>query len=210
MFNESINQYVVVVEPPDDYPVTLEEARLQCKVDADENSPPSHPDDPRLLSLIKSATEELDSTKGWLGRALVEQTLELVLDRFPCGKIVIPYPPLIEVISVKYNDANGDEQTLAGPSGSPPSGGDYRVVGDIEPAYIEPAYGTSWPATRGSAAVRIRFFAGYGTPDDVPNRIKEYMLHQIVEHYEYREISSMGQISRNSAIDWMLENFRIF
>lgn len=207
--SETNQQYVVVIEPPDDYPVTIEEARLQCKIDADENSPPSHPDDSLIQMLIASATDDLDGPKGWLGRALVEQTLELVLDRFPCGKIELPYPPLIDVVSVKYIDIDGEEQTLTAPSGSPASGGDYRVVADAEPGYIEPAYGTSWPATRGSAAVRIRFSAGYGAPDDVPNRIKEYMLHQIAYGYEYRESASMGQVVKNPFIESMLDNLRV-
>lgn len=207
--SETIEQYVTVVEPPDVYPVTLEEARLQCKIDADENSPPSHPDDSLVQLLITSASQELDGPTGWLGRALITQTLELVLDRFPCGKIKLPYPPLIEVLSVKYIDTDGVEQTLDPPSGSPPSGGDYRVVADAEPAYIEPVYGTSWPATRGTAAVRIRYFAGYGTQDQVPARIKEYILHQVAYGYEYRESASMGQVVKNPFIEWMLESFRI-
>lgn len=207
--SESIPKYIVVIEPPDVFPVSLEEARLVCKVDADESSPPSHPDDPYIRKLIKSNTEALDAPDGWLGRALVEQTLELVLDRFPCGKIELPFPPLAQVLSVKYIDTDGEEQELDAPSGSPPSGGDYRVVGDAEPAYIEPAYGTSWPSTRGTAAVRIRFLAGYGTPDDVPDRVKEYMMHQIAFGYTYRESASMGQVVKNPYIDAMLDGLRI-
>lgn len=207
--NENINQYVVVVDPPPEYPVTLQEARLQCKVDADENSPESHPDDALLELLIREETQALDSKDGWLGRALITQTLDLVLDRFPCNKIVLPFPPLQQVIFIRYIDTDGAEQEMEAASGSPPSGGDYRVVDDAEPAYIEPAYGTAWPATRGTASVRVRFIAGYGPAEFVPDTVKQYMLHKIAYRYEYREAASMGLVMKNPYIEHMLDNLRV-
>jgi uncharacterized phiE125 gp8 family phage protein len=209
----SNNRNVVVVAPAESYPITLEEARLQCKVDAYDGSPPTHPDDTRLESLIAAATQELDGPTGWLGRCLITQTLELILDCFPredCGKIKLPFPPLQQVVSVEYIDSDGVEQTLDPPSGSPATGGDYRLVSDMEPPYIEPVYGTTWPATRGSAAVRIQYVAGYGNAEDVPNQIKEYMMHIIALRYEYREAASMGMVVKNPYIEYMLNSFRIW
>lgn len=198
--NENIKYNVVVIDAPGEYPLTLEQVRLQCKVDAD-GSPPAHPDDDILNRLIADATGELDSVNGWLGRALITQTLELVMDRFP-SKIQLPYPPLQSVTSIKYIDSDGVEQTL--------DAANYRVVDDMEPAYVEPAYGVAWPAIRGTAAVRVRFVAGYGAADDVPDKIKQYMLHIIAYRYEYREAVSAGTVNQNPFIEYMLNNYRIF
>lgn len=196
--SEKNNQYVVKIDPPAEYPITLQEARLQCKVDTDD-------DDSRITMLIAEATDELDAIEGWLGRALITQTLELVLDRFPCGddkKIYLPYPKLQSVSSVKYLDSSGTEQTY--------DPDEYRVVNDATPPYIEPAYGTSWPSTQSvSAAVRVRYVAGYGAAEDVPARIKQYMLHMIAYRYEHPEAASMAEVIKSPYIEHMLENYRV-
>lgn len=115
------------------------------------------------------------------GRQLMTATWEYWLDAFPCHcEIELPHPPLQSVVSVKYDDGDGEEQTLDADS--------YRVLnpqGDLcQRGRIAIAAGASWPITATWAkAVRIRYVAGYGSaPGDVPELIR-FALLQLVGHF---------------------------
>lgn len=150
-----------LITPAEELPVSLVDAKKRLRVDfADE--------DTVITQLIKSATTYAER---FLGRALVPQTWELTLDAFPANEIKIPLPPLIEVVSIKYDDGAGTEQTLSVSS--------YSVDSVSQPGWVVPA--SSWPSTfDGINAVRIRFRAGYvdenspqghAVPDDIINAI---------------------------------------
>lgn len=154
-----------LITAPAEPAVSLEEAKKHLRVD--------HTDDDVLIAAyIEAATAHVDGLMGFLGRALVDQVWELVLDAFPANEIKVPLPPLIEVLSVKYDDSAGNEFTV-NPS-------DYSVDNVSEPGWILPA--GSWPATfDGINAVRIRYRAGYldtssppvtKVPEDIKSAIK--------------------------------------
>lgn len=129
--------------------------------------PSTDPSDALLTAFIGAVVGSLDpASDGWLGRALARQTWELRLDSFPSGAITFPYPPLSTVTSVKYDDADGVEQTLVADT-------DYRLFdGTPYKSRIEPVYGGTWPTARcDSESVRIRFVAGYAD-GGVPGAIK--------------------------------------
>ena len=175
-----------IVSSPDMEPVlSLEEARLHVRVDA-EGSPPTHPDDTLIQDYVQAATNEIDGVEGWLGRALVTQSWRLRLDYFPAWEIRLPLPPLQSVDAITYVDGDGVEQTLATAN--------YRVVtSDSDPGRVEPAYGLSWPATRAqSGAVAITYTCGYGAPADVPEAIRTYVRLRLGQFYEHRELVAMG------------------
>lgn len=148
---------LVLVTAPAVEPLTAAEARARLSL------PAGTPSDDVLNALIKAARQEIDGKDGWLGRALITQTWEIVLDRFPCGAIRLPLPPLQSVTSVTYFDGAAVEQTLAGSS--------YQVLAG-EPAGL--AIVGAWPALRqGRENVRIRFVAGYGASGSaVPEPIR--------------------------------------
>jgi uncharacterized phiE125 gp8 family phage protein len=135
--------------------------------------------DTTVAAWIKSARETLDGANGMLGRALITQTWELVLDGFPCGywrgchyvqpDVEMPLPRLQSVTSVKYLDANGTEQTV--------DAGVYRVITG-ERGRIALAVGSAWPTPLyGQGAVTIRFVAGYGSAgSDVPEPIRQAIV----------------------------------
>lgn len=174
---------LVLITAPETEPVSLAEARLHLRLDAS-GDPASHPDDDLVTALITAARQSLDGRDGWLGRALITQTWELRLDAFPAG-IRLPLPPLRSVTSIKYDDADGVEQTLAT---------DQYVVTADEPAVIVPAYGVTWPSTRAMPeAVRARFVAGYGdAAADVPAPIKAAILLHLGTLYRDRETVNIG------------------
>ena len=80
-----------------------------------------------------------------MGRALVDQTWELVLDGFPIATststndlaILIPKPPLIAVTQLAYDDTAGDEQIM--------NVADYYVDNVSEPGFVALNGITSWP-----------------------------------------------------------------
>jgi uncharacterized phiE125 gp8 family phage protein len=171
-----------LITAPTTYPITLAEAKLHLHVD--------HSDEDSLINLlIDSATAHVDGPGGFLGRALINQTWELVLDAFPDDEITVPLPPLIEVISVKYDNTAGNEQVLAA--------GGYKVDMASEPGRIV-STGT-WPTTIDRInAVRVRFRAGYvdtgvsPAQGKVPGDIKAGILLYLGSLYANREQVVVG------------------
>lgn len=177
-----------LITRPDDEVVTLAEAKAQLRITTSDN-------DDMIAALIEAAVAQIDPAGGgWLGRAIRPQTWELRSNGFPCYyigcgysrdfhrayELELPYPPLISVDSVKYDDGNGVEQTLVEDVG-------FRVfgLGSIGKASIAPVYGGSWPSSVrcDPESVRIRFTSGYPTdfgnspPTDIlPAPIKQAVL----------------------------------
>lgn len=138
--------------------------------------------------MIPAATAHAEK---FLGRALIDQTWELTVDAFPDDELEIPMPPLIEVVSVKYDNSAGDEQTL-----DPAS---YVVDNQSEPGWIVPA-SNSWPTVfDGINAVRVRFRAGYldsgvsPPAANVPADIKGAIALIVGTLYANRETVVVGQ-----------------
>jgi uncharacterized phiE125 gp8 family phage protein len=160
-----------VVTPPAEQPVTVEEVKIDVRVD--------HDDDAGLLeSLIKAATTEAENTARC---AFVTRTLELALDRWPAdGQIPLPMPPLAAVTAVEYIDTGNVRQQVA------PA--DYIVLSDLRPAVLMPAYGKTWPANlRAVSPIRITYTAGYGDAAAVPEIYRRLVRALVVIDYEHRE-----------------------
>jgi len=155
---------VKIITPPAEEQITLAEARLQLSLDDDGDSPPSHPLDSLIADKISAAREYCED---YLGRSLAQQTVELSLDQFyasgesSSGAIELPLPPVISITSVIYLDVDGEPITMDEDA--------YRLDNYSEPAWLFPAYGTTWPAAYAvSNAVKIRALCGYSLRDDSP------------------------------------------
>lgn len=146
---------------------------------------------------IAAATEYFDGKDGILGRALVTQKWELSMDKFPFGcEFKIPLPPLQSVESITYLDTNGDEQTLATSV--------YAVDIASEPGVVSLKYGQVWPSTLSQRnAVTVAFTCGYGTADEVPERIKSAVKLKVVDLFEQAE-------GNGKAIDSLVFGYRVF
>jgi uncharacterized phiE125 gp8 family phage protein len=175
-----------LITPPATTPVTLDEAKAHLRVVDDD-------EDAIIATYIQAAT---GSTEAFLGRALIDQTWDLVLDAFPTDtmhlEIKVPKPPLIEVTQIAYDDGNGDEQII--PSGN------YYVDAVSEFGWVVPQGGLSWPTTIDAInSVRVRFRAGYldtNSPpgNAVPGDIKSAVLLTIGSFYEQRESMVVGTV----------------
>lgn len=178
-----MGQGLTLVTGPPVEPVTLIEARTQLRLD-------STNEDPHVERLIKAAREWCEA---YTGRAFVQQTWRLTLDRFP-PVIRLPKPELRSVTSILYDDGNGAEQTLATDQ--------YVVDAGGWVGRITPAYGTTWPATYPQmGAVRVTYVAGYADDGaspltdasyraNVPEGVKQGILLVVSELFKHRELTT--------------------
>lgn len=187
-----IRRVVAPAEPV----VSLAEAKAHLRVEhADE--------DAYIHSLVQAATAHLDGWSGTLGRALVEQTWEVTLDAFPVGAIHLPLGDVIAVVSVKYDDTAGDEQTV--------SSTDYVLDNRSLDGWVVPVAAVSWPDTLDAVnAVRVRYTAGYGAASAVPAAIRHAILMLVAHWYANREaVTAGGASALPMAVDALVHPFRV-
>lgn len=162
--------------------------------------------DSEIASLITDARRAAEDE---LNRALITQTWELTLDRFPCATdhnprraIILPCPPLQSVTHIKYIDTDGATQTI--------TAAEYKVDTVTEPARIVPAYGYSWPTTRNEInAVTVRYVCGYGAASTVPPPIIRWMKCFMTTAYEQRGNVVVGDIvSKLEYVNHLLDRYR--
>ena len=124
--------------------------------------------------------------------------------------IALPYPPVISVEAITYEDAQGVDQVL--------SASGWRSTAEG----VEPAFGEIWPTGRVDAnAVRIRYRAGYVADPKadplmprVPAAITAALLLMVGDLYANREAQQVDQ-SRGTAVEnptaaALLQPFRIY
>lgn len=148
---------------------------------------------------IKAAT---DLCEEQTQEALMPQTWQLVLDRFPWGDIVLPRPPLISVDAIAYFDGDNALQTLTGS----PAQFEVVLAGQYEPARVRPSFGTCWPSTACRPdAVTITFVAGYADADDIPESYITGIALCVGELYKQRSLSV--QMPNNTPATLNLDRF---
>lgn len=182
-----------VVTPPAVQPLDWEaQVKSHLRLDSEQEKE-------RVMSVLVPAADQLARSSTNL--SLVDRTLKLTLDEFPCSDraLELPRAPLKSVTHVKYIDGNGVQQTW--------STGDYVVSGKSadypppddsppSPGLIYPAYGKTWPATRSQRnAVEVQYVAGYGaTHESIPALLRAGMLLIVGELFERREHAIVGAI----------------
>lgn len=162
-------------------------------------------DDAYIAGLVDAARGHLDGQDGILGRALINQTWDYVIDGFPpCGDIHLPLAPLVSVTSITYVDTNGESQTLDSAL--------YAVDTVSRPPRLRPAYNQIWPNTRDQMnAVTVRGVYGYGAaaaalPPGIVHAIKLIVGHL----YENREQTTTAPLKTLPAgIEALLAPFTI-
>jgi uncharacterized phiE125 gp8 family phage protein len=184
-FNQSIHSSLVQLTPPSVEPITLAQAKLQCRIDSDITA-----DDALITGLIVAARKHAEFRQK---RALVTQQWKYCLDTFPFFKswsmlgspITLPLPPVQTVDSVKYIDPAGNLDTL--------STSLYSVDVFSQPARVCPVFSQPWPISNlyTPNSVQITFHCGYGLPSDSPATIPQTtiqaMLLMIGHWYRTRE-----------------------
>lgn len=174
----------VVTVAPASEPVSLVEAKAQCRVDGT--------DDDATLNLYIGAAREF--VEEYTGTRLVSQTVLMQGSAFS-DLARLPTAPLISVSSVKYLDTDGTEQTL--------STDVWEVVTTGLDPHVRLKLNQSWPSVRpASDAVRVLAVCGYAA---LPDALKAAILIIISSWFDNRSIGPVPQ----GAID-ILANFRRF
>jgi uncharacterized phiE125 gp8 family phage protein len=185
-------------------PVTLAEARLQCKPDSDDTSW-----DAVITALITTAREQAEHDTG---RSFAAQTLELALDCFPDYEndaINLPMPPVASITSIKYTDTAGTEQTISASA--------YALSQYGESRRVAPTYGNYWPVTQNIPdAVRIRYVCGYGASGQVagytalPKAAKAALLLHIEAEYPNGGLTPTEREDKLRARDSLLSTIKVY
>jgi uncharacterized phiE125 gp8 family phage protein len=173
----------VLVTPPDLTPVSLEEAKAQCRIDHDE-------DDVLLTLLIDAATGH---TQRATGRAFVTQEWRAYFPAFTSEPLWLPLRPAQSITSVTYFDENDDTQTAAEEL--------YALYSaDLGP-HIRLTTGSTWPSVyERNDAVSVTYVAGYGDPEDVPAEARQAILLLVSTLYETREANVIGQTVQSTGV----------
>lgn len=185
--------------------ITLDEAKLHLRVR-------QGGEDTLIQSYINAAIQHLDGLDGWLGRSLGPQVLELQCS-LPSEAVSLPLPPLISLVSIKYLDADGVEQT-ADPE-------DFYLYGSEGNILAPIATSPPWSGgSRREDALRVRYNAGYAEDPEVdplvaavPDPIKTAILMMVADMYNNREtfvFGSAAPVPMSPTVEDRLFPFRLW
>jgi hypothetical protein len=196
------------ISGPAEEPVTLADAKLTLRVDHAEDDSRIQ----RMIGAAREEAEQITSRRfgpqTWelvldafestitlpappvqqaehrTGRRYGVQTWLRAYDAFPSWSSMLPDPPVSEIVSIKYDDIAGTEQTL--------DPADYRLRPHSEPAVVLPI--KSWPATLAEpGAVRITYRCGLDATDARWASLSAWMLLAIGTWYHNREAGGAVQ-----------------
>lgn len=170
-------------------PVTLAQARSQCRLVAS-GSPPTHPDDDQLEIYIAAARS---AAEDFCNRPFVQRSIAWRFDRFDSDnqQLKIPTGQVRSITSISYVDTDGNPQSFT----------DFTFLPTNLGGILVPDYNFEWPDVRGHLGdVTITFVAGYeddgASPPDltanIPVPIKSAILLYTAHLYMNREAVTDG------------------
>ncbi|NBW09345.1 MAG: hypothetical protein EBR82_15100 [Caulobacteraceae bacterium] len=173
-------------------PVTLAEAKVQCRVDTGD-------EDAYITALIATAREYVE---GILDISMITTVWEARYDTFPMWEIILPRPPMQNAsVTLVYRDEGGASQTITSGAGA------FQADFYATPGRIFPIYGSVWPAARGDEnSVMVRWSAGYGASGAaVPSILKHLILLLVAHWYESRQpVAAGGQMPIPTTFETLL------
>jgi uncharacterized phiE125 gp8 family phage protein len=190
-----MDRYKLITAPAAE-PVSLSEVKSHCRIDGTA-------EDTLLTSYLLAAREHVESLCG----PLISQVLELYLDDFPAGDVLVILKPRVSAVaSIKYTDEGGTEATLDASS--------YLTDFVSHHARVVLKSNASWPSVTLAEAngVIVRFTAGYGTQaENVPQAIKQAIMLLASSLYENRDPVVQGSTIIQElpfAVTALLANYR--
>jgi uncharacterized phiE125 gp8 family phage protein len=181
----SIRWALKLVTGPSSEPLLKADVKLHLRIDTTD-------DDAELDNLISAAREYIEVRTGL---ALLPQTWQLVLDRWPrtdrqeswpwmavpVGAILLPRYPVTAVSSIAYQGSDGSNNTM--------SSSDYVVDLVSRLPRVTLVSNKSWPSKDlvPQAGIQVQFVAGYANAATVPARVKQLMQLLIGSWYMNRE-----------------------
>lgn len=201
-----MNRTLILVEPPAELPLTLEEIKAQARIDFGD-------EDQLALRYLRAATQWIDGAGGWLGRALMPQTWELRLTGW-CAKVALPLPPALEIVSVQYLDEDGADQAV--------DAAHYRLLqGEPAVLWFRPSFDRPRLLNE-PQNVMIRYRAGYQgdiglsppqhDAEAVPEPIRQALALLVAQWFKTRETIVIGQrgMKLPNTVDALLAPYRVW
>ncbi|RVL53950.1 head-tail connector protein [Sinorhizobium meliloti] len=180
-----------LVTPPATRPVSLEEAKVQCRIDVSEAI-----ENAIIEGYIDAATQQLEKI---LDLALVTQTWEQDFATL-CRQLRLPKAPVSGTPTVKYYNAQNVEQTFAPAN--------YRVLTDLEGTYLSIPPEVDVPETFARPdAVTVQFTAG-APADEIPASLKTAILLHVAFLYQFRESSLDASVTPTGAYESLVWPFK--
>lgn len=184
---------LVQTQAPASEPISLAEAKLHCRVDADVVD-----EDGLIADLVKAAREYCETT---VFQAFALSSWRLSMDVFPPWELEVPLSPLVAVQSIQYRASEDGLLRTMDPTL-------YVVDTDARPGRLTPIWAGYWPTLRVQTnAVQISFTAGV-SPSDVPARVRQAIRLLVGHWYENREAVSSGSVGAEVklAVDALLNS----
>lgn len=173
---------LVRVTQPTVEPVSLAQAKTQCRVDTEDS-------DAYLSSLIAVARQYVEDV---CDITLLSSVWEAKYDLFPIWSINLPRPPMAPgSVTVTYRRGDGTYGTLTSDAGQ------FQVDTSVIPGRIYPNWASAWPATRGDEnSVTVRYSAGYGSDGlSLPPVVKHLCLLLVSHWFDNRSVVTSGNVS---------------
>ena len=175
----------IITVPSTELVVSIQLAKQHLRLDADDGS-----DDELIKHLIEVATERAEHH---LGRSLLTKTYKTIAEYGDKIKLV---PNLIAISSVIVTNDDDSTTTL--------TGSDYLLnQNSLVPEIV--------PMVLVEASIAVTYTAGYGTTDNIPKAIKQWVLVDLATLYENREaVMSYGVNAVPYAfVDGLLDPYRV-
>ncbi len=190
-----MSSLIKTVQPTSE-PVSLSEAQLHLRLDT-EGSPPSHPDDTLVQTLISAARENAEQYTGVTVAAATYEMESVVEDTY----VSLQTFPVNSITSVTYVDGDGATQTIAS--------SEYEINNYYRPSRLYFKNGVV------SNELKITFTAGY-TDGQTPNKfptpagVKAAILLMVGNLYENREsVSNIESFERPQSAIYLLTPHRV-
>jgi len=175
----------IITVPSTELVVSLNLAKQHLRLDTDDGT-----DDDLIKHLIEVATERAEHQ---LGRSLLTKTYKTIAEHGDKIKLV---PNLIAISSVIVTNHDDSTTTL--------TGSDYLLnQNSLVPEIV--------PMVLVEASIAVTYTAGYGTTDNIPKAIKQWVLVDLATLYENREaVMNYGVNSVPYAfVDGLLDPYRV-
>lgn len=181
-------------------PVTLEEARLAARVDADPDTGMSPLDD-FIQGAITAAREQAEHVTG---RTYRRRTIRFELEAWPVPdhRFSVCEPT---ACAISYFNEARQWQVLAADA--------FEFAPISGQAEIAPALDTSWPALGRRAVgalVRVDFTAGPADPSEVPEQVKVFIKAQVASWVNNPEALSGRTVQFNPLLERLLDAERLW
>jgi len=175
----------IITVPSTELVVSLNLAKQHLRLDTDDGT-----DDDLIKHLIEVATERAEHQ---LGRSLLTKTYKTIAEHGDKIKLV---PNLIAISSVIVTNDDDSTTTL--------TGSNYLLnQNSLVPEIV--------PMVLVEASIAVTYTAGYGTTDNIPKAIKQWVLVDLATLYENREaVMNYGVNSVPYAfVDGLLDPYRV-